>query len=1123
MSESLYTQFAELDPERMDALGAAEERRAGHRLYEAERFGGLTWVAPGRHLKATCDKRQVEFAAKDGALLGKCACGGSLAEGACRHLYALLFAICNLLDDERYRVLFRNNKFRDHLKRVYWSAQGEMRNPGSTGAHPELRLYFDEQGFFTLRLPASWHEAARRKGRDEQDPLFRLAHLESRGPEGQQALIRYLCHTEAKVPLSVHLPERSYANLRWQGDVPIRVQPMLALTDGGNVVARYEIQTAGGSAKRLLLPPHLAMAPDAGAVMPMEGHIDLNALFPSGSASSPRWTRDRMSVAAFHAGAAAVEGKNRNQAQASLTVRAADGAEGSQALPARICVVLNPSNEDDTILYIPQVFDHAETEALPAAVRFAEALRPFRSPPSCLRNASERRALWQLVDAFFLEQDGDGLQARRQAILEQGDFPAEHCHRINQLLESFQQRVLDRRCYLLRVRAGRWFDVEAPHRALGFALAVGRRVLRGVPHGSDQDLALRVPAARVKEQLGAVVEALSAHGIEVRMHGRPVQKARVDVCLTQRVTQDIDWFELHPSVSIEGRELSREEWTHTLRGGALETEAGLAVLGGNDRDVLRRLTSLLPDAGGTGESGRVRRLEILEWLELESNGVRLDVDPSLRDTLDRLRSFDRMDEAPVPRGLQAPLRPYQRMGYRWLAFLYRHRFGACLADDMGLGKTIQTIALLSGIHEAAIPRQHPALKGRPHLVVVPASLVFNWEEELARFAPDLRVARYTGPERSADFDGADVVLTTYGILARDLDRLRDICFHVLVFDEAQALKNLRAARSEAARTLRAAFIVCLTGTPLENHIGEYYAILDLALPGMLGSYSAFMQSAQDPESTPALRRARPFVLRRTKAEILMELPPKTEQTIHLDLSEKQREAYTQTIAEVRQTVSEAYAAYTPSRAGVIALSALVRLRQICISPALVDAGTDADSPKVEFLLNQLQALRDEGHAALIFSQFTRCLDLLDQSLEREGIERLRLDGSTPTSKRKQLVNRFQSGEGPSLFLLSLKSGGTGLNLTRASYVFHMDPWWNPAAESQATDRTHRLGQTQPVLSTRLIMRHTVEEKMEILKRRKAAVFQTVLAGGKGATQGGAITREDVQFLLDESFGAQTMR
>ncbi len=355
----------------------------------------------------------------------------------------------------------------------------------------------------------------------------------------------------------------------------------------------------------------------------------------------------------------------------------------------------------------------------------------------------------------------------------------------------------------------------------------------------------------------------------------------------------------------------------------------------------------------------------------------------------------------------------------------------------------------------------------------------------------------------------------HGIVHRDIEQLEQLRFDVIVFDETQVVKNLKAATSNAVRRLKAVFVLALTGTPVENHLGEYYAIMDLCLPGLLGSREEFArQIGQGGQAgiNRLIRRTKPFILRRSKQMIAAELPPKIETDIHLELSPKQKLLYQRTVEEVRGLVRDAFARHLPGQARIIALTAILRLRQICLAPSLAAPGSSDSSPKLDFLAEQLLELRDEGHSALVFSQFTSYLDIIEKGLKHHGLNYVRLDGSTPVAQRKNLVNSFQNSSEPAVFLISLKAGGKGLNLTRATYVFHMDPWWNPAVENQASDRAHRIGQTEQVTITRLIMRHTIEEKMMVLKEQKLKLYKAILEEGEGGA-GAGLTREDFEYLL----------
>lgn len=631
----------------------------------------------------------------------------------------------------------------------------------------------------------------------------------------------------------------------------------------------------------------------------------------------------------------------------------------------------------------------------------------------------------------------------------------------------------------------------------------------------DAPCAMELPRETLLPRLGELAAALDREGFGLRLGGEPLAPGNWDFTVTAAAA-GIDWFELRPEIRCNGELLALEEIRRLLDGGMLRQGSACYLLGDEQRRILELLVGQGDGKGRRkkkGEIVRIPRLQILDWLELRSHGVSLCLPPEEEKLLAGLTRLERIPERPLPAGLAAELRHYQKEGMEWLAFLHEHRFGACLADDMGLGKTVQTIAFLAGLAEEAISSAET--ERLPHLIVVPPSLLFNWESEIARFHPSFRVVTYAGQKRSADFSGADIVLTSYGILQRDADILAPIPFHVAVFDEAQQVKNIQAATTGAARRITARFKLALTGTPMENHLGEYFAIMDLCVPGLLGSYEEFRR-ATDIRGfggvDTLIRRTRPFTLRRSKQMIADELPPRVEADLYLEMTPKQRALYQRTVEEVKGAVDEAFRSKAPGQARMIALTAILRLRQICLSPTLVGSGSKSDSPKLECLAEQLAELKDEGHSVLVFSQFTSYLDIIEAGLTQHRLPYLRLDGSTPVARRKDLVNRFQKSEEPLVFLISLKAGGKGLNLTRATYVYHLDPWWNPAVENQASDRAHRIGQTAKVTVTRLLMRHTVEEKMMALKERKLKLYKALLDDAAGAG-GAALSREDFDFLL----------
>ncbi len=461
-----------------------------------------------------------------------------------------------------------------------------------------------------------------------------------------------------------------------------------------------------------------------------------------------------------------------------------------------------------------------------------------------------------------------------------------------------------------------------------------------------------------------------------------------------------------------------------------------------------------------------------------------------------LEGFEKIPAAVLPTALAATLRPYQHHGVDWLSFLRDAGLGAVLADDMGLGKTLQTLA---------------ALKGKT-LVVCPRSVVFNWEAEIARFRPDLKVATYHGPKRSLD-PKADVTLTTYAVLRMDIDELASRTWDVVVLDEAQMIKNPDSQAARAAYRLQGAFRVALSGTPVENRLEELWSELHFTNPGLLGGRADFKARleapilAGDPEAAERLRqKIRPFVLRRLKRDVAPELPPRTDAVLHVELEEEERNVYDAVRAATKKDL---VAKLAQGASVMLALEALLRLRQAACHAALVPGQRAASSSKVEALVLALDQAKEEGHKAIVFSQWTSFLDLIEPHLTNAGIPFTRLDGST--RDRGAVVGSFQSDGGPPVLLASLKAGGTGLNLTAADHVFLLDPWWNPAVEEQAADRAHRIGQDKPVFVYRVVARDTVEEKILALQERKRKVADLALGG---ADQAAPLTRADLLELLE---------
>jgi len=469
--------------------------------------------------------------------------------------------------------------------------------------------------------------------------------------------------------------------------------------------------------------------------------------------------------------------------------------------------------------------------------------------------------------------------------------------------------------------------------------------------------------------------------------------------------------------------------------------------------------------------------------------------PELTSLQALLEDFHRLPEAPLPDGIQAILRPYQRLGVNWLAFLRQAGLGALLADDMGLGKTLQTLCVLQG----------------RTLVVAPTSVLHHWADELRRFRPDLYVSIYHGPQRALTAT-ANVTLTTYAILRLDADTLAQTTWDTVVLDEAQAIKNPDSQVARAAYGLQANFRLALTGTPVENRLDELWSQSHFLNRGLLGGRQAFQKryerpiAAGQPGVAAHLRdKLKPFVLRRRKREVAPELPPRTDVVLHCVLSDSERVVYDTARAA---TLANVVALLEAGGSVLAALEALLRLRQACCHPGLLPGQTASTSTKVTLLLERLEEAVADGHKALVFSQWTTLLDRIEPHLRAAGMAFIRLDGTT--RDRASVVHHFQDEAGPPIMLVSLRAGGIGLNLTAADHIFLLDPWWNPAVEDQAADRAHRLGQTRPVLVYRLVAQDTVEERILALQERKRILADAAL---EGADRAAAITREELLTLL----------
>lgn len=581
--------------------------------------------------------------------------------------------------------------------------------------------------------------------------------------------------------------------------------------------------------------------------------------------------------------------------------------------------------------------------------------------------------------------------------------------------------------------------------------------------------------------------------------------------LILKVSSAGQWFELEGDVQIGDKEKMKiAELLERLR----EAEGNFIRLEGDEYVALseqlrRQLQAIDKMLAGRGKELKIAAMNGLQLQGLEDMGAKVKADETFRQLMQRIEEAGQMHPA-VPANIHAELRPYQEQGFVWMSRLAHWGAGACLADDMGLGKTLQAIAVM----------QSRAAQG-PQLVLMPTSVLLNWQQELRRFAPAMTVKILNQGNRKQMVDEAaegDVVLSTYGLLVTEQELLASRTWTTIVLDEAHTIKNRDTQTSQGAMQLKGDFRLMLTGTPLQNHLSEIWNLFQFANPGLLGSYQQFtnrfilpVERDHNQERQRLLRRLlSPFLLRRTKDEVLSELPEKTEITLRVELSSEEQTLYDNLRQQAIVNLEE-----SGQKSAIQALAEITRLRQAACHPRLVNSKLHIPSSKTQAFLDLVAQLRSGGHRALVFSQFTSHLTLIREELYRLEIPYLYLDGSTSTQERNRLVRDFQTGETP-LFLISLKAGGLGLNLTAADFVIHLDPWWNPAIEDQASDRAHRIGQERPVTVYRLIAAGTIEEKILRLHLNKRSMADALLQDADMHTQ---ISADDIIRLLKEGVDA----
>ncbi len=617
------------------------------------------------------------------------------------------------------------------------------------------------------------------------------------------------------------------------------------------------------------------------------------------------------------------------------------------------------------------------------------------------------------------------------------------------------------------------------------------------------------------DNLEALDNLIALAGQGWRMRGRdkrPVQMGRVS---KMRVSSGKDWFDLQGELEFGEMIVPLPQVIRAYLRGERQLRLANGDIGLLPAAWLEKNARVLQ----LGDRGRAKDTELhfhsahavlLDNLLEEVEESEIDRDfVSLRS---RIREFSGIAPKDPPQGFVGELRPYQREGLGWFEFLAGFGFGGVLADDMGLGKTIQALAGLLAFKNQG--------NNAPALIVAPTSLLFNWRNEADRFTPDLRVLSYVGTKRGAlaeEIPSHDLVLTTYGLLRRDVQILREIDWGYVILDESQAIKNPDSQTAKAARVLRAQHRLCMTGTPVENRLDELWSQFQFLNPNMLGSRKSFESRFTRPISQGDLvcedilrRTVRPFLLRRTKAEVAKDLPEKQESPLMCEMTPAQAKIYARMRDHYRSEVLASVDSVGMERSKIKVLEGLLRLRQVACHPGLVGEGK-AGSGKLEECIQLLGSVLGDGHKVLIFSQFTSFLEIIRQRLDQERIEYLYLDGQTSPKERERRVAAFQAPGGPPVFCISLKAGGVGLNLTAADYVFIMDPWWNPAVEAQAVDRTHRIGQDKKVFAYRLICANSIDEKVLRLQQDKRKLAGMLEQEATSAIT--SLTRSDLKILF----------
>ena len=623
-----------------------------------------------------------------------------------------------------------------------------------------------------------------------------------------------------------------------------------------------------------------------------------------------------------------------------------------------------------------------------------------------------------------------------------------------------------------------------------------------------------LPKTQALEWLSKYKDILEEENFEIKQKGSKDKKYFVgQMSISVEIKENIDWFDIHAVVRFGDYEIPFSQLRKIIlkKGNEIKLPNGeIGVIPDSWIREYSELFAFMNDHQQNNGNLILKKHHLALVQELESGNL---AKVSMSKKLEKLRNFEEIEDTPMPTKFKGELRPYQKAGFNWMQFLNKYRFGGCLADDMGLGKTVQTLAMLQSLKDQG--------KNAPSLLVMPTSLVYNWEMEAKKFTPNLKIHVYTGTNRDKDtskFEGKDLVLTSYGIVRLDIDILKEFYFNYVILDESQAIKNPNSIISKSVKKLKSKHRLILTGTPLENSTLDLWSQMTFLNPGLLGNQSFFkneflnpIEKKKDSEKTQKLFNIiKPFILRRHKSQVATELPEKVENVKYSSMTAMQEEIYEEAKSYYRNQILENIESFGVNKSQMMLLQGLTKLRQIANHPLLVDQSYKGDSGKLEDVIHMMNNAINENHKVLVFSQFVKHLAIFQDYLKKNDLPYAYLDGST--KDRQAQVDKFQNDDDIKVFLISLKAGGVGLNLTKAEYVFLLDPWWNPAVEQQAVDRAHRIGQMNKVFTYKFISKGTVEEKILSLQKHKMQLANDLITTEESFVKN--LSKDDIEKLLE---------